>query len=128
MKNKFFATTAAVLSIILMIFGLFYAARDAYPVYEDSDLPKIMLFVKDSELTGDMKRNVRKLEKEFGKEIDIEVNNVDENKDLLKSYPVDGNTPAVIAADESGDVTGIYFCVTEYEKLYQIAENIKNGV
>lgn len=126
MKNKFFAPIVALLVVISLGVILFLAGGNVSPAYKEQDMPKLMLFYKNSEYTGDMKKNIRKLEKYYGKDIDIVVNNVDEDKGLLKSYPLEGNTPAVITTDQMEDVTGIYFNVTEYEKLQSIAENIKN--
>ena len=126
MKNKFFFFFVALLVVISLGVILFLAGGNVSPEYKEQDMPKLMLFYKNSEYTGDMKKNIRKLEKDYGKDIDIVVNNVDEDKGLLKSYPLEGNTPAVITTDKMEDVTGIYFNVTEYEKLQSIAENIKN--
>lgn len=129
MKNKLFYPICALIVSVIVV-AVFISPQIKQLPESDAvsadNLPKLMFFVTDEDY-AEMKNTVHKLEKEYKGRIDIEVMNVDRDKSLLSSFPVDGNTPAVIVTDGSGDVCGIHFKTDSYDAMRLIIEEAVNN-
>lgn len=132
MKNKLFYPLYAIIVSLIVVAAIIspqlkiLSAKEAMSS-DAAVIPKFMLFVTDAEYGAELKNIVHKLEKEYKGRAEISVMNVDQNKSLLNSFPVDGNTPAVIMTDELGDVCGIHFKTDSYDTMRIIIEDAINN-
>ena len=133
MKNKFFAPIAAVFVSIIVIAGVVNPILGTLPADSaakdgQTDLSQsvFMFFVTDSEYS-ELKSTLHKLEKEYNGSVEFVINNVDRDKSLLNSYPVENNTPALIMLDENSDIVGIHFKVNDYVQMRNIIEDVINN-
>ncbi len=77
-----------------------------------------MFFVtKEDEKNEDLNKALDKLKDEYKDTVEFDIKNVDKDKELLKNFPVEGNTPALIMMKPGGDIVNMLFMTAEYDKL-----------
>lgn len=94
--------------------GAAAASEEEQKVYT----PTFMYFVSDSDEGYDATMvMLDELKKEYDGRVKFDIRNIDENPELVDSFPVKDNTPTLIMLNTKNDISNILFKTKDKEKL-----------
>lgn len=90
--------------------------------------PTFMYFVSKSDAEYEKTMGIiEELKKEYDGKVVFDIKDVDKEPELKESFPVDGETPALIMLNIHNDISGFEYRCNDKEKLIQCIENSFNN-
>lgn len=110
MRNKKIIIAAvAIIAIVAVIAGI---------IGSSGPKPTFMYFVSKTDVDYDNAMStVESLKESYGKKINFDIVDVDENPESKKNFPVEGQTPVLIMLNTSNDISALEFKCSDEAKL-----------
>lgn len=93
----------------------------------DAYMPTFMYFVSNSDADfKNTQKMIDELKKEYDGRVKFDIINIDEQPEMKKSFPVEGQTPALIMLNINNDISAFEFVCNDKQKLVKSIEDALN--
>ncbi len=83
----------------------------------------MFFMTNEDEKNKDLNSKLDELKREYTDRVEFDIRNVDKDKELLKNFPVEGSTPALIMLKPNGDIVNMLLSIKEYDNLKSVIES-----